>query len=153
MWNFVGRQDDVQSQGGIENGNWISGIKPIDAIFLGNQNDLTDDAKNHPSRNTYYFLPLILGLIGLYYQLVVKRDKRNFFVVFMLFILTGLAIVVYLNQYPLQPRERDYAYAGSFYAFTIWIGLGVLAVYEWFKKIMSETTAAGTAEFCAWLFL
>ncbi len=145
MWNFVGRQDDVQSQGGIENGNWISGIKPIDAIFLGNQNDLTDDAKNHPSRNTYYFLPLILGLIGLYYQLVVKRDKRNFFVVFMLFILTGLAIVVYLNQYPLQPRERDYAYAGSFYAFTIWIGLGVLAVYEWFKKIMSETTAAGTA--------
>ncbi|MGE0078349.1 MAG: DUF2723 domain-containing protein [Bacteroidales bacterium] len=145
MWNFVGRQDDVQSQGGIDNGNWVSGIKPIDAIFLGNQDELTDDAKNHPSRNVYYFLPLILGLIGIYYQLIAKRDKRNFLVVFMLFLLTGLAIVVYLNQYPLQPRERDYAYAGSFYAFTIWIGLGVLAVYEWFKKIISETSAAGAA--------
>lgn len=145
MWNFVGRQDDTQSQGGIENGNWISGIKPIDALFLGNQDDLTDDMKNHPSRNTYFFLPLILGLIGIYYQLFAKRDKRNFFVVFMLFSLTGFAIVIYLNQYPLQPRERDYAYAGSFYAFAIWIGLGVLAVYEWFKKVLSETTAAGTA--------
>jgi len=145
MWNFVGRQDDIQSHGGIENGNWISGIKPIDSIFLGNQDELTDDMKNHPSRNTYFFLPLILGFIGIYYQLFVKRDKRNFFVVFMLFFLTGIAIVMYLNQYPMQPRERDYAYAGSFYAFTIWIGLGVLAVYEWIKKVLSDTTAAGTA--------
>jgi len=145
MWNFVGRQDDVQSHGGIENGNWISGIKPVDRVFVGNQNALTDDMKNHPSRNTYFFLPLILGLIGIYYQLVLRKDKRNFFMVFMLFFLTGLAIVIYLNQYPLQPRERDYAYAGSFYAFTIWIGLGVLAVYEWSKKILSETTAASAA--------
>ncbi|MCB8964868.1 MAG: DUF2723 domain-containing protein [Bacteroidales bacterium] len=145
MWNFVGRQDDIQSHGGIENGNWISGIKPIDALFLGNQSELTDEARNHPSRNTYYFLPLILGFIGIYYQLVARRDKRNFFVVFMLFFLTGIAIVMYLNQYPLQPRERDYAYAGSFYAFTIWIGLGVLAVYQWCRKVLSQTAAAGTA--------
>lgn len=142
MWNFVGRQDDVQSHGGVENGNWISGIKPIDAIFLGNQDNLTDDMKSHPSRNTYYFLPLILGLLGIYFQLQVKKDKKNFWVVFMLFFLTGIAIVMYLNQYPLQPRERDYAYAGSFYAFTIWIGLGVLAVYEWFRKKLSETPSA-----------
>jgi len=145
MWNFVGRQDDVQSHGGVENGNWISGIKPIDSIFLGNQDNLTDEMKNHPSRNTYYFLPLILGLLGIYYQLMVKKDKRNFWVIFMLFFLTGIAIVVYLNQYPLQPRERDYAYAGSFYAFSIWIGLGVLAVYEWFRKKLKETPSAISA--------
>lgn len=145
MWNFVGRQDDVQSQGGIENGNWISGIKPIDSIFIGNQDNITDEAKNHPSRNTYFFLPLILGLLGIYYQFIAKRDKRNFFVVFMLFFLTGIAIVIYLNQYPLQPRERDYAYAGSFYAFTVWIGLGVLALYEWLKRLLSDKTAAATA--------
>ena len=142
MWNFVGRQDDVQSHGGVENGNWISGIKPIDALFLGNQDNLTDDMKNHPSRNKYYFLPLILGLLGIYFQLQVKKDKRNFWVVFMLFFLTGIAIVMYLNQYPLQPRERDYAYAGSFYAFTIWIGLGVLAVFEWLRKKLSDTPSA-----------
>jgi len=142
MWNFVGRQDDVQSHGGVENGNWISGIKPIDAIFLGSQDNLTDDMKSHPSRNTYYFLPLILGLLGIYFQLQVKKDKKNFWVVFMLFFLTGIAIVMYLNQYPLQPRERDYAYAGSFYAFTIWIGLGVLAVFEWLRKKLSETPSA-----------
>lgn len=145
MWNFVGRQDDVQSHGGVENGNWISGIKPIDAIFLGNQDKLTDDMKNHPSRNTYYFLPLILGLLGIFYQLQVKRDKKNFWVVFMLFFLTGIAIVMYLNQTPLQPRERDYAYAGSFYAFAIWIGLGILAVFEWLKKKLSEASSAVAA--------
>ncbi len=145
MWNFVGRQDDVQSHGGVEHGNWISGIKPIDAIFLGNQDNITDDMKNHPSRNTYYFLPLILGLIGIWYQLQVKKDKKNFWVVFMLFFLTGVAIVMYLNQTPLQPRERDYAYAGSFYAFTIWIGLGVLAFFEWFRKNMDETPSAFAA--------
>ncbi|HRX32182.1 MAG: DUF2723 domain-containing protein [Bacteroidales bacterium] len=145
MWNFVGRQDDVQSHGGVENGNWISGIKPIDAIFLGNQDELTDEQLNHPSRNTYFFLPLILGLIGIFYQLSEKRDRKNLLVIFMLFFLTGVAIVVYLNQYPLQPRERDYAYAGSFYAYTIWIGLGVLGIYEWLSKIMSKTPAAVTA--------
>ncbi|HDP74871.1 MAG TPA: DUF2723 domain-containing protein [Bacteroidales bacterium] len=149
MWNFVGRQDDVQSHGGVENGNWISGIKPIDAIFLGNQDNLTDDMKNHPSRNKYYFLPLILGLLGIYFQLQVKKDKKNFWVVFILFFFTGIAIAIYLNQYPLQPRERDYAYAGSFYAFSIWIGLGVLAVYEWLRKKLSETPSAVAATaFC-----
>ena len=144
MWNFVGRQDDIQSHGGIENGNWISGIKPIDALFLGNQDSITDAAKNHPSRNVYYFMPLILGILGIFYQ-VNKRDNKNFWVVFMLFFLTGLAIVVYLNQYPLQPRERDYAYAGSFYAFAIWIGLGVLSIYNLFKKFLGETHSAAIA--------
>lgn len=144
MWNFVGRQDDIQSHGGIENGNWISGIKPIDALFLGNQDSITDAAKNHPSRNVYYFMPLILGILGIFYQ-VNKRDNKNFWVVFMLFFLTGMAIVVYLNQYPLQPRERDYAYAGSFYAFAIWIGLGVLSIYNLFKKFLGETPSAAIA--------
>ncbi len=134
MWNFVGRQDDVQSHGGLLNGNWISGIKPIDAMHLGNQDLLTDEMKNHPARNTYYFLPLILGIIGIIYQYL--KDKRNFVVVTFLFILTGLAIVVYLNQYPLQPRERDYAYAGSFYAFAIWIGLGVLGLADLLNRIL-----------------
>lgn len=141
MWNFVGRQDDIQSHGGIENGNWISGIKPIDSIFVGNQDSITDTAKNHPSRNVYYFMPLILGLLGIFYQLN-RGQNKEFWVVFMLFILTGLAIVVYLNQYPLQPRERDYAYAGSFYAFAIWIGLGLLSIYEWLKKVAGETPSA-----------
>ncbi|HAP35380.1 MAG TPA: hypothetical protein DCQ28_05365, partial [Bacteroidetes bacterium] len=117
MWNFVGRQDDVQSSGGLTNGNWISGIKPIDAMFLGNQDHLTPEQLNRIGRNRYFFLPLILGLLGLGYQYI--RDKRNLIVVSLLFVLTGIAIVVYLNQYPLQPRERDYAFAGSFYAFAI----------------------------------
>lgn len=144
MWNFVGRQNDVQGHGEIANGNWISGIKPIDALFLGNQDNLTDSAKSHPARNVYYFLPLILGVLGIFYQ-INKKDSKNFWVVFLLFFLTGVAIVIYLNQYPLQPRERDYAYAGSFYAFTIWIGLGLLYIYEWIKKILPETPAAAIA--------
>lgn len=145
MWNFVGRQNDVQSQGEFQNGNWISGIKPIDALFIGNQDSLTDDMLNHPARNRYYFLPLILGLLGIFYQLFTRKDKQNAFVVFLLFFLTGAAIVVYLNQYPLQPRERDYAFAGSFYAFAIWVGLGVLALYEALAKYMSRTTSAALA--------
>ena len=144
MWNFVGRQDDVQSHGGILHGNWISGIKPIDAIFIGNQSQLTEGAKNHPSRNVYYFMPLLLGLIGIFYQ-IKANDSRNFWVVFMLFFLTGLAIVIYLNQYPLQPRVRDYAYAGSFYAFAIWIGLGVLAIVELLRRFLPETAASALA--------
>ena len=136
MWNFVGRQDDIQSQGGLMNGNWISGIKFIDAIHLGNQDHLTTEQRNAIGRNTYYFLPLLLGLLGLLYQFM--RDKRNFTVVTLLFILTGIAIVVYLNQYPLQPRERDYAFAGSFYAFAIWVGLGVLAVADGLSKILKS---------------
>lgn len=143
MWNFVGRQNDVQGHGELLNGNWITGIKSLDAIRLGNQDNLTTEMLNHPARNTYYMLPLILGLLGLVYQFM--RDKNNFWVVTLLFILTGIAIVVYLNQTPLQPRERDYSYVGSFYAFSIWIGLGVLALYEVIRKYTKQITAAGLA--------
>ncbi len=143
MWNFVGRQNDVQGHGELLNGNWITGIKSLDAIRLGNQDNLTTEMLNHPARNTYYMLPLILGLLGLVYQFM--RDKNNFWVVTLLFILTGIAIVVYLNQTPLQPRERDYSYVGSFYAFSIWIGLGVLALYEFIRKHTKQLTAAGLA--------
>jgi hypothetical protein len=128
MWNFVGKQNDIQGYGDPLNGNWISGIKPVDQMLIGNEQKLPESSKNAPSRNTYYFLPLLLGLFGLIFHL--QRDNKNFWVVMLLFILTGLAIVVYLNQTPNQPRERDYAYAGSFYAFAIWIGLGVLAIYD-----------------------
>ncbi len=137
MWNFVGRQDDIQSHGGIMNGNWISGIKPIDSMFLGNQDKLSTEQLNAIGRNKYFFLPLILGLLGIGFQYL--RDKRNLIVVALLFILTGIAIVVYLNQYPLQPRERDYAFAGSFYAFAIWIGIGVLAIADGLSKILQPT--------------
>ena len=127
MWNFVGRQNDLESQGDPRLGNWISGIPFIDNIRIGNQELLPDAFKNNAT-NKFYFLPLILGLIGLLFH--VKRNGKDAWVVFLLFLLTGLAIVVYLNQYPNQPRERDYAYAGSFYAFAIWIGLGVMAIAE-----------------------
>lgn len=143
MWNFVGRQDDIQSQGGVLNGNWISGIPFVDEFFLGNQEHLTNEMKNHPSRNTYYFLPLILGLIGLVYQF--KRNQKDFWVVMLLFVLTGLAIVVYLNQTPIQPRERDYAYAGSFYAFAIWIGFGVLGIANIIGKKLKPSASIVTA--------
>jgi len=140
MWNFVGKQDDIQSHGGILHGNWISGIKAVDKAFLGNQSELTDDMLNHPARNTYYFLPLILGIIGLLFHL--KRDVKDFWIIMFLFILTGLAIVVYLNQHPFQPRERDYAYAGSFYAFSIWVGMGVAGLASIFHRWMSLKVAA-----------
>lgn len=127
LWNFVGRQSDIQNNTIID-GNWLSGIDPIDELYLGPQDNLPSEMAANKGHNTYYFLPFILGLIGFFYQL--KRDGRNFLVVFLLFFMTGLAIILYLNQTPLQPRERDYAYAGSFYAFTIWIGLGLLWVYD-----------------------
>jgi len=127
MWNFAGRQDDTQSQGGIYNGNWISGIKFIDEARLGPQDKITDAARNHKSRNTYYFLPLILGLLGAVYQY--RKKQSDFWVILLLFVYTGIAIVVYLNQYPDQPRERDYSFAGSFYAFSVWVGLGVMALF------------------------
>ncbi|MDD2192328.1 MAG: DUF2723 domain-containing protein [Bacteroidales bacterium] len=147
MWNFVGRQNDIQSFGvnhsnfdpesngtkDLINGNWISGIKFIDQIRLGPQDNLPEVMKNNPARNTLYFLPFLLGICGLVYQF--KKDKKNGFVVFLLFFMTGLAIVLYLNQHPTQPRERDYAYAGSFYAFAIWIGLGVYALFDWLAKL------------------
>jgi hypothetical protein len=143
MWNFVGRQNDVQGHGDLLNGNWLTGIKSLDSIRLGNQDKLTSEMLSHPARNKYLLLPLILGIFGLVYQLV--RDPKNFWVVTLLFVLTGMAIVVYLNQTPLQPRERDYSYVGSFYAFSIWLGIGVLAIYETLSKYTKQITAAGIA--------
>jgi tetratricopeptide (TPR) repeat protein len=146
MWNFAGRQNDIQSHGSKIYGNWLSGIKFIDEMRLGDQDDLPARFANNKARNTYYFLPLILGILGILYQYKKgKKGKEGLWIVFLLFFMTGLAIVVYLNQYPHQPRERDYAYAGSFYAFAIWIGLGVLALYETLKKYISETISAGLA--------
>ncbi len=116
----------------INKGNWISGISFIDNMRLGDQSRIPDTMKNNKARNRYFMLPLLLGLVGLFYQR--KKHRKDFLTVMVLFIMTGLAIVIYLNQNPLQPRERDYAYAGSFYAFAIWIGLGVLALYEFLKK-------------------
>lgn len=135
FWNFVGRQNDIESQGEIDNGNWISGINFIDALRLGDQSDLPKSMEN-PARARFYFLPLLLGLAGLFYH--VSKHPRDSWVVFLLFILTGLAIIVYLNQTPYQPRERDYAYAGSFYAFAIWIGFGVLFLFDVFSKFIKN---------------
>ncbi|HNS16881.1 MAG TPA: DUF2723 domain-containing protein [Bacteroidales bacterium] len=139
LWNFVGRQNDIEGHGGISEGNWISGIPFIDKMHIGSQEYLPFSMKN-PARNKFYALPLILGLAGLFYQL--KRDKKNTFVVALLFIMTGFAIIIYLNQYPYQPRERDYAYAGSFYAFAIWLGMGVMAVAELFNRFLKQHHAA-----------
>ena len=146
MWNFAGRQNDIQGQGEIEHGNWITGIPFIDNGLIGDQTLLPDDLKNNKGHNVYFCLPLILGLIGLFWQ-AYKGEKgiQQFWIVFFLFFMTGLAIVLYLNQTPLQPRERDYAYAGSFYAFAIWIGLGVAAIAEQLRKRMGETPSAAIA--------
>ena len=143
MWNFAGRQNDLQGSGEIEHGNWITGIKFIDNILVGNQDLLPKELKENKGHNVFYCLPLLLGLIGLFWQAYhSQRGIQQFWVVFFLFFMTGLAIVLYLNQTPQQPRERDYAYAGSFYAFAIWIGLGVAAISEWLSKRMSEKPAA-----------
>lgn len=147
MWNFVGRQNDIQGQGDPLNGNWISGIDFVDRILIGNTDKMPERFKDTPSRNKYYFLPLLLGLIGLFFQL--QRDNKNFWVVMLLFIMTGFAIVVYLNQTPMQPRERDYAYAGSFYAFAIWIGIGVLALYDTLSaKLKNNFSAVALSVVC-----
>jgi len=140
LWNFVGRQSDIQSNGGIDNGQWLSGISFIDELYLGPQDDLPSEIAENRGRNTYFFLPMILGLIGLFFQL--KRDGRGFTIVMLLFFMTGIAIIMYLNQTPLQPRERDYAYAGSFYAFALWIGIGVLCVQEWIEQVISHHKVA-----------
>ena len=137
MWNFAGRQNDIQGYGDISKGNWISGIPFIDNARLGNQDELPQELRNNKGHNVYYFLPLLLGIVGIVYQLTKKqRGAENFTLTFLLFFLTGLAIVVYLNQTPYQPRERDYAYAGSFYAFCIWIGLGAMALAEWCASLV-----------------
>lgn len=135
MWNFAGRQNDLQGRGDNMNGNWISGIPFIDKAMVGEQSN-QPRAMQRPGHNTYYLLPLLLGLAGIFYQ--TRKDTKNAFVVFLLFIMTGLAIAFYLNMYAFQPRERDYAFAASFYAFAIWIGFGVLGIYELFEKIKSK---------------
>jgi len=146
MWNFSGRQSDIQGNGEISNGNWITGINFLDAARLGDQKNLPQEFKNNKGRNAYYMLPFLLGIIGIIYMYNRGiQGKKDLWTVFLLFFMTGLAIVIYLNQTPLQPRERDYAYAGSFYAYAIWIGLGVLGVYEGLKKFLSDTNAAGVA--------
>ena len=152
MWNFAGRQNDLQGNGELEHGNWISGWDWLDDWRLGNQENLPDELKNNKGHNVFYMLPLILGLIGLFWQSLAKhhgnaKDQtgiRQFWIVFFLFFMTGLAIVIYLNQTPMQPRERDYAYAGSFYAFAIWCGIGVAAIIEMLReklKVKSEKLA------------
>ena len=133
LWNFSGRQNDFQGQGSIDEGNWITGIKPIDALRLGNQNNLPRSIVNNEGHNVYYALPLILGVAGLFW--LYRRNRRDALVITTLFFFTGIAIILYLNQDPLQVRERDYAYAGSFYAFAIAIGFGVFALKEILSKI------------------
>jgi len=133
-WNYIGRQNDVQNiQGEPQNGNWMSGIKFLDQGRIGDIDKMADAFKHSKAHNDLYFLPFILGLLGLVFQYM--NDRRNTFIVFLLFFFTGLAIVLYLNNTPLQPRERDYAYAGATYAFAIWIGLGVMMVSDWLKKL------------------
>ncbi len=140
MWNFSGRQNDMQGNGNVMDGNWISGISFLDNPRLGDQSLLPESNRNNPARNKYFLLPLLAGLAGLAWQY--KRDKKGLSLIMLFFLMTGLAIVVYLNQYPSQPRERDYAYAGSFYAFTMWIGMGVMLLYELFNKILNERSSA-----------
>jgi len=145
MWNFAGRQNDIHSQvpGDPFIGNWESGIKPLDNFRLGDQSDAPGYLKDNPGKNHYYMLPLLLGLIGLFFQF--DRDKRGSWLTFLMFFMTGIAIVIYLNQPPYQARERDYAYAGSFYSFSIWIGLAVAAVYSWFSKKKESVAVASAA--------
>ncbi|MFZ1237291.1 MAG: DUF2723 domain-containing protein [Prevotella sp.] len=148
MWNFAGRQNDIQGNGELEHGNWISGIPVLDNARLGDQSKMPDELKYNKGHNVYYMLPLLLGVIGLFWQAWRgKRGIRQFWVVFFLFFMTGLAIVIYLNQTPMQPRERDYAYAGSFYAFAIWCGLGVAAIIDLLKRYLklNETALAAIA--------
>ena len=147
MWNFAGRQNDLQGNGELEHGNWITGISFIDNIRLGDQSKLPDDLKENKGHNVFYCLPLLLGLLGLFWQALGKGDKgiRQFWVVFFLFFMTGLAIVIYLNQTPMQPRERDYAYAGSFYAFAIWCGMGVAAILDLIKRFLKTENTLVTA--------
>ncbi|MCQ2310234.1 MAG: DUF2723 domain-containing protein [Paludibacteraceae bacterium] len=146
MWNFSGRQNDLQSYGDITKGNWITGFNFLDNARLGNQKLLPKELRENKGHNVYYMLPLLLGLIGLVWQLGKKKGGQNFTLTFLMFFMTGIAIVLYLNQTPYQPRERDYAYAGSFYAFCIWIGLAVVALYEGVtKKMKSEGAKAVVA--------
>ncbi len=146
MWNFTGRQDDIQ--GNLDNhGNWLSGIDPIDELRLGSQKNLPSEVTENKGRNKYYFLPLILGIIGLVFH--IKKDMNNFYILLLFFAFTGLAIIFYTNPKPFEPRERDYAVVGSFYVFAVWIGFGVLALYEKFKdKITSALMPTALTAIC-----
>jgi hypothetical protein len=147
MWNFVGRQNDMQGGGELEHGNWITGIPVVDNAMLGDQSKLPSDIQENKGRNVFYALPLILGLLGFFWQAFRgKEGVQQFWVVFFLFFMTGIAIVLYLNQVPNQPRERDYAYAGSFYAFAIWCGLGVAAIYEWLSRRLQRGADAAAGQ-------
>ena len=152
MWNFVGRQNEIHSPtpGELFYGNWESGIGPVDRLRLGDQRDAPSLLAENKGKNHYFFLPLLLGLLGLVFQF--DRDKRGSWIVFLMFFMTGIAIVLYLNQPPYQVRERDYAYAGSFYMFAIWIGLGVASLYEWIdeatKGKASKAVAVGASLLC-----
>ena len=132
FWNFIGKQNDIQGHGDFLDGNWLSGVNFIDAQRLGSRDKLTQEMRDNRGWNRFFYLPLVLGLIGLAFQAF--RDPKGASVVGLLFVMTGIAIVVYLNQTPYQPRERDYAYVGSFYAFAMWIGLGVMALFEASKR-------------------
>ena len=153
MWNFSGRQNDIQGNGEIDHGNWITGIGFIDNILVGNQTNLPSELRDNKGHNTYFMLPLLLGIFGMLFLIYGgKKGVEGFWLIALLFFLTGIAIVVYLNQTPFQPRERDYAYAGSFYAFCIWIGLGVLgiikAIDKYLPKIPKSVAAAVVTIFC-----
>ncbi|MDI5948812.1 glycosyltransferase family 117 protein [Flavobacterium yafengii] len=139
MWNFVGRQNDVQGKYDYLDGNWLSGITFIDELHLGSQNNLPSDVLNNKGRNVYFFLPFILGLIGLMYH--ANKDLKSFYVLLALFLFTGIALKIYLNERPFEPRERDYALVGSFYVFAIWIGFGVYALYESATKYLAPKLA------------
>jgi len=139
MWNFVGRQNDVQGKYDYQDGNWLSGIPFIDELHLGTQQNLPSDVLNNKGRNVYFFLPLILGLIGIMYH--ASRDRKSFYVLLVLFLFMGLALKIYLNERPFEPRERDYALVGSFYVFGIWIGFGVYALYESLQKYLAPKIA------------
>jgi hypothetical protein len=142
MWNFAGRQNDIQGHGLPDEGNWITGIPFIDNALYGNQKLLPDSLKDNKGRNVFYCLPLLLGLLGLFWQAFRgQKGVQQFWVTFFLFFMTGLAIILYLNQTPQEPRERDYAYAGSFYAFAIWIGLGVAAIGCWLNRLLKNRPA------------
>jgi len=136
MWNFTGRQNDKQGEYNVLNGNWLSGIPFIDEIRLGNQAELHEDALNNKARNTYYFLPFILGLIGLYF--LYQQDPKRFWVLMLFFLFTGIALKVYLNERPFEPRERDYALVGSFYVYAIWIGLGCMGLIHWAQQFIKS---------------
>jgi hypothetical protein len=139
MWNFVGRQSDVQGKYDNLDGNWISGIKALDSLHLGSQDNLPSDVLNNKGRNVYFFLPFILGLIGLMYH--ANKDLKSFYVLLALFLFTGIALKIYLNERPFEPRERDYALVGSFYVFAIWIGFGVYSLYETIQKYIAPKIA------------